>query len=103
MYVSCHDPLNSVFAWFQARTDHADRPQRWTAEADLYLDYHAHAEASGIAPSRRVARSAFAAELQALMHRMPQQRLARPVNGGLERLLPFWPRSLRPVRALAAA
>ncbi len=102
MYVSPTDPLNSVHDWFQARTYHAPRQQDWTPEADLFLDYHRHAEAAGIRPSKRLGAKAFAAELHGLTRRQPQSRLARPINGGPERHLPFWPRTLRAARQLAA-
>lgn len=102
MYVSPKDPLNSVHDWFNARTYHAPRSQDWTPELDLYLDYQRHAEAAGIRPSKRVGRTAFAAELQGLTRRQPQLRLAKPLNGGEARNLPFWPRVLRSARQLAA-
>jgi hypothetical protein len=105
MYVSSKDPLNSVHDWFQARTYQATRPQDWTAEADLYLDYQRHAEAAGIRPSKRVGKTAFATELRGLMRREPQLRLARLATAPRcdERHLPFWPRHLRNARQLAAA
>lgn len=102
MYVSNIDKLNTGHAWFVARTYQAARPQDWTPQADLYLDYQRYAEGAGIAPSKRLSSPAFAMELRGLMRREPQLRMAKPFNGGPERLLPFWPRVARRARQLAA-
>ncbi|MCZ4340602.1 hypothetical protein O4H52_03215 [Sphingomonadaceae bacterium G21617-S1] len=102
MYVSPKDPLNSVHDWFQARTYQAVRPQHWTPEANLYADYLRHAEAAGVAKSRRVGPVNFATEMRGLMRREPQRRLATRVVGTAGQMVPFWPRVLRNARLLAA-
>lgn len=105
MYVSQTDPLNSVFAWFEARTYHADKPQGWTAEADLYADYLRYCAGlpRPVAKSRRLGKTAFSAELAGLMRRQPQLRAAKELMSGPEALLACWPRSFRRARLLAAA
>lgn len=103
MYVSQTDPLNSVFAWFEARTYHADKPQAWTPEADLYADYLQHAAALKVAVRKRLGPSAFSAELAGLMRRQPQLRAVTRPGSVNQDLAPFWPRVLRRARLLAAA
>jgi hypothetical protein len=103
MYVSPTDPLNSVNAWFTARTYQAVRQQDWTPEADLHADYLRYAERLGVPVRKRLGKIAFSAELAGLMRRQPQLRSAREVNSGPDQLLPFWPRVLRNARLLKAA
>lgn len=100
MYSSPTDPLNSVHDWFQARTYQATRPQDWTPEADLYLDYQRHAEAAGIAVRRRLGKTAFAIELRGLMRREPQLRLCVPIGSTRQKHAPCWPRVLRRARPI---
>lgn len=103
MHSSPKDPTNSVGDWFAARTYQATRPQDWTPEANLYLDYRQHATAAGIKLRDQLGSRAFAVEIRALCRREPQKRLARQGGHATAQQHPFWPRVLRSARLLASA
>ncbi|WP_152664044.1 hypothetical protein [Sphingomonas sp. SRS2] len=102
MHSSQFDPLGSVTDWLKARTYRAPQQKDWTPEDNLFVDYHRHAEAAGLAPSERVDRETFRNELHAMSDRGPDHRLAKAEGSSLERWVDCWPRTLRHAQRLAA-
>lgn len=102
MHSSPKDPLNTFRAWSKAQSYQATRQQDWTPEDNLYVDYHAHAEATGVAPSNRLSRTRFREQLRILCGRLPEKRKARSLGSNQERWVDCWPRVLRAPARLAA-
>jgi len=103
MHSSPRDPLNTFRPWSKAETYQATRQGDWTPEDNLYVDYQAHAEAAGIAPSDRLSRDAFREELRCLCGRLPEKRKVRALGSNQPRYADCWPRALRaPARLFAA-
>lgn len=103
MRTSPKDHLNTFGAWSKAQTYQAVRQQDWTPEDNLFVDYHAYAEACGLSPSKRLSRTAFREELRCICGRLPERRKARAIGSNLDRYVDHWPRVLRAPRQLRMA
>lgn len=103
MHSSPKDPFNTFRPWAKAETYHAPRQQDWTPEDNLYVDYQAHAEAQGIAPSNRLSRARFREELRILCGRLPEKRRVRALGSNQHRYADCWPRVIRAPRILFRA
>lgn len=100
MRTSHKDHMNTFGAWSKAQTFQATRQQDWTPEDNLWVDYQAYAEACGIAPSKRLSRTAFREEMRCLCGRLPEKRKARAIGSSTDSYVPHWPRVLRSPRTL---